>query len=303
VNKLPPLEDLRVFVTAANTASFAATAERLNVSPAYISKRIRLLEEFLGFKLLLRSSRYMSLTLEGKAVLGKFQQMLSIMEQVQDQSAQDKVQPSGQIRLVTSSGFGEYCIAPIVSRLAKKYPELMIELVLLDRSVDLINEGFDLEIRVGGDLPQHLIAKKLASNCRVLCASPKYLEKQGVPESLQALDAHSCIGIRERNQSAAVWRLIDTNSQFHTVKPKTRMRTNKGEVAVQWCLEGHGVLLRSLWSVNKYLQNQSLVHILPSYKQDADVYAVYPSRLELSANLSVFVQAIRRELSDNFSAV
>lgn len=222
--------------------------------------------------------------------------MLAIMEEAQDQSAQDRVQPSGPIRLVTSSGFGEHCIAPIVSQLAKKYPELVIELVLLDRSVDLINEGFDIEIRVGGDLPQHLIAKKLAGNCRVLCASPEYLETKGVPESLQILDTHSCIGIRERNQSAAVWRLSDTHSRFHTVKPKTRMRTNKGEVAVQWCLDGHGVLLRSLWSVDKYLQNQSLVHILPSYKQDADIYAVYPSRLELSANLRVFVEAIRREL-------
>ncbi|WP_432470464.1 LysR family transcriptional regulator [Amphritea sp. HPY] len=295
VKKLPPLEDIRVFITAARLGSFTATSDLLGVSPAYVSKRIALLEKNLNIRLFLRSARHMSLTLEGKIAFNWGQRMLENMDQMNAEISQDKLIPKGVLRIASSTGFGSQCIAPLVSQLVFEYPELQVDLELLDRPIDPVSEGFDLEIRVGGALPQHLIARKLASNYRLLCAAPDYLKQQGVPQRPDDLVEHHCIGIRERDQGYGLWRLEGPQG-VESVKPGTVLSTNNGDVARQWCLNGHGILLRSVWNVEELLHKGVLMHVLPEYRQRADIYAVYPSRLETSAKLRVCVSYLEAQL-------
>ncbi len=296
MNKLPPLQDLLVFVTVAQLGSFKDTASLLEMSPAYVSKRISLLEQQLSTKLFIRSARHIGLTLEGKIALKWGQQLLATTEQMVAEINKSRIVPRGEVRIVTSTGFGSCCIAPMISKIMSRYQELKISLDLLDRPVNLISEGFDLEIRLGGTLPDHLIAQKLASNRRILCASPSYLERFGVPRHLDDLKRHNCIGIHERDQNFGIWRFDGPNENCSVV-PSILLKTNNGEVARQWCLEGHGVLLRSLWSIAEDVHTGKLVQLLPEYTQKADIYAVYPSRLETSAKLRVCVHYFKSKLN------
>lgn len=295
MNSLPPLQDIRVFVTVARLRSFSATANQLGVSPAYVSKRVGLLEKQLNAKLLLRSSRHMGLTMEGRVVFERASQLLEVMDQMLSEIGTEKLVARGEMRMVTSTGYGSLCIAPLLSQLAHSYPELRIDLELVDRPIDVIAEGFDMEIRIGGTLPGHLIARKLATNYRILCVSSDYIERNGMPQRLKDLEAHSCIGIRERDQNFGIWRM-DGPKGIETVHPPTLLTTNNGEVARQWCLDGHGIMLRSFWSVREDIHAQRLVHILPEYTQHADVFAIYPSRLSASAKLRVCVEFFEKEL-------
>lgn len=181
MSQLPPLDDLKVFVVAAQLEGFSAAAERMRVSPAYVSKRIALLEQLLGVRLFIRSARQVRLSLEGKIALKWALQMLETMESMRGEIHREQQVPRGRLRVVTSTGLGTHCIAPLLSELVERYTELEIDLELLDRPVDLVSEGFDLEIRVGGQQPQWMISRTLARNFRILCAAPSYLERNGVP--------------------------------------------------------------------------------------------------------------------------
>ncbi len=300
VNKMPSLEDFKVFLTAANLGSFSAAAAKLDASPAYVSKRIGLLEQSLGIRLFLRSPRKVSLTLEGKIVLQGAEQLLETMDLMVQEIGTEKQVPRGRLRIATSTGFGSKCIAPMISELIIQYPELEVDLELLDRPVDLLSEGFDIELRVGGGSPQHLIERQLAANNRVLCAAPEYLDNYGIPESLSALANHRCIGIRERDQSYGHWRM-QRDGKMESVELSAGLATNNGEVAKEWCLRGHGILLRSIWDVKEDLASGHLVRVLPQYSQPADIRAIYPSRLETSAKLRAAVTYFEAKLPRFFN--
>jgi LysR family transcriptional activator of dmlA len=183
-------------------------------------------------------------------------------------------------------------LAPALSELAKLYPQLHLHLELLDRPVDLIGEGFDLDIRVGGSHEPSLIAMHLARNYRVLCASPHYLADHGVPQRLDDLARHRCIVTRERDHSFGLWRLSGPKG-VETVKVSPPLSSNNGEVVHQWGVESHGVFLRSIWDVGADLRSGRLVRLLPDYYQDADVAAIYPQRLEQSSRLRASVRFLK----------
>ncbi len=295
MSQLPPLEDIRVFVTAARLGGFSAAADQLDASAAYVSKRIGLLERALGVKLFLRSARSVQLTFEGRIALERSVQLLDVMDQMHVDLASEQQIPKGRLRIATSTGFGSHCVAPLISKLVLRYPDLAIDLELLDRPVDLISEGFDVEIRVGGDHPSHAIAMLLAKNHRILCASPDYIQQYGLPDSVDALSQHHCIGIRERDQSYGTWWLRGMK-QSHSVNLSTSLMTNNGSVAKAWCLSGHGIMLRSIWNVRDELLSGRLVHVLPHYTQPADIYAIYTARLETSAKLRACVDYLKQDL-------
>ena len=296
MSQLPPLEDLRVFATAARVEGFSAAAMQLNCSPAYISKRVALLEKTLGVKLFIRSARHVRLTLEGKIALEWAEKLLGTMEEMLAEIHREHQLPRGKLRIVTSTGFGSQQIAPVISQLSRQYTELEFDLELLDRPVDLISEGFDLELRVGGTLPQQMIAKRLCKNHRVLCASPAYLSQHGRPDELTQLQQHRCIGIRERDQNFGQWHLQNESGQ-KSITLNAPLTTNNGSVAKQWCLDGQGIMLRSLWNVQAELDSGQLIRVLPDYCQPADVYAIYPFRLETSAKLRVVVNLLEEQLN------
>ncbi|SHO55553.1 LysR substrate-binding domain-containing protein [Vibrio quintilis] len=291
----PNPDDIKVFVLAAKSGGFSAAAQRLNASPAYVSKRVAILERTLGIRLFHRGARHVSLTTQGKVALEWAEKLLDVSEQMMLALKNEQAIPTGTLRIVTSTGFGSHCIAPLLSELPQQYPELEIDLELLDRPVDLISEGFDLEIRTGPVMPSDLIAKKIYTNHRILCASPGYIAVHGMPHTLKALKHHRCILIREREQAGEQWHLLQDQQAVDT-KVKFVMKTNYGEVAKRWCLDGAGIMLRSVWSVREALEAGSLVQVLPEFTQPADFWAIYPDRLSASAKLRVVVDYLSQRL-------
>ncbi|HCN62440.1 MAG TPA: LysR family transcriptional regulator [Pseudomonas sp.] len=291
----PLPEDLRVFLTVVRKGGFAAAAEELGLSPAYVSKRIQILETTLGSRLLHRTSRRVALTDDGERVQRWAVRILDDVQQLQDELSDAHTAPRGRLHLCSSFGFGRNHVAPAISLLAEQYPELEIRLDVFDRVVDIVHEGFDLEIHVGDDIAGQHIGRRLVTNNRVLCASPDYLKRRGVPELLQDLQQHDCLVLKERDNAFGIWQLQGPEGEA-SVRVSGPLSSNSGEIVLQWALDGRGVLLRSMWDVKPLLQQGRLVQVLADYRQSADVWAVYPTRLANSGKLRVCVEFLQAHL-------
>jgi LysR family transcriptional activator of dmlA len=292
---LPNPKDLLVFLTVIRKLSFAAAAEELGQSPAYISKRIGVLEANLCTKLFHRSTRKIILTDDGERTQRWAFRILTDIDDMVDDLTEAQHIPRGFLHICTSIGFGRKHVAPTIAKLSEQFPELEVRLEVFDRAVDIIQEGFDLEIRVGEDLPQQHICKKLQSNHRVLCATPDYLEKFGTPKKIEDLQNHSCLVLKERNSPFGIWNLHDGKKEI-SLPISGRLSSNHGEIVSQWGLQGRGIVMRSLWDVQHLLEEAKLVQVLPSYTQKANVWAVYPTRLSHSAKLRVCVEFLENHL-------
>jgi len=300
VNNLPNLEDLAVFVQVAKRASFAAAASELGMSTAFISKRIRLLEQNLGVRLLHRTTRRVSVSEDGERVYHWALRILDSVQRMGDEVSALHREPSGQLRIASSLGLGRRFVAPALSELAARYPQLDIRLDVHDRLVDLVAEGVDLDIRVGNEIAANLIAKPLAKNRRVLCAAPGYLERRGTPRSLAELTSHDCLVIKERDHPFGVWHLEGPSGE-ENVKVTGPLSSNHGEVVHQWCLDGRGILLRSWWDVHDSLADGRLVQVLPEYQQQADIWAVHAAPLASSARVRVAVEFFRQYFAERYT--
>lgn len=296
VNTLPNLEDLRVFVHVAQRANFAAAAADLGMSPAYITKRIKVLEDAIGARLLNRNTRRVAVTEDGERTYRWAQKILDDVDHLYDDISSKRKDPRGNLRICSSFGFGRNIVGPAIAALATKYPALMIRFEVFDRLVDVGAEGFDLDVRVGDEIAPHHIAKKLTSNHRILCASPAYLKRAGKPRSLSDLPNHECLIIKERDHPFGLWRLHGPHGE-ESIKVRGQLSTNNGEIAVDWAIEGRGILLRSIWDVQPLLETGKLLQILPSYSQQANIWAVYPERLESSAKIKVCIEWLEEALS------
>jgi LysR family transcriptional activator of dmlA len=302
VHKSPAPDDLRVFTVVVRKSSFSAAAQELGTSPAYVSKRIRLLEEDLSVQLLHRTTRRVAVTEQGERVFHWAQRILDDLDQLRQEVTITRQVPRGQLRISSSFGFGRNVVAPALSRLVESYPSLQVRLEVFDRLVDVATEGFDLDVRVGDEIAPHLIARRLADNHRVLCAAPSYLARKGLPRSLSELSAHDCLVIKERDHPFGVWRLR-TGAVEETVKVTGPLSANNGEMVVQWAVDGHGIVLRSLWDIGVHLQAGRLVQILPEWQQEANIWAVYPTRLDRSAKVRVCVEFLQAHFQNNALAL
>lgn len=291
--------DLRVFVTVVRKGSFSAAAGELGMSAAFVSKRIAMLEQSLGVRLFERSTRRILITEEGEQVVGRAQLILEQLDEMVDELAERRREPAGRLRICSSFGFGRKVVAPVIARLAASHPKLQIRFEVFDRLVDTIAEGFDLDVRIGDDIPPQLVARKLMDNHRILCASPGYIAQHGMPASLQELAGHQCLAIKERDHPFGSWRLRGHGGEEETVRVSGALSTNHGEIALRWAVEGAGIVLRSLWDARSYLDAGSLVQVLPAYTQPASVWAVYPQRLARSGRVQVCVDFLRRQLAQD----
>ncbi len=295
-DRLPLAEDLRVFLAVVNKQSFAAAATELGQSPAYVSKRIQILEESLNARLLHRSTRGVRLTDEGEKARNWALQILDNFDQFIGDLSDSRTEPRGNVHICSSFGFGRCHVAPAVAELAEQYPLLNLRLDLFDRVVDLVAEGVDLEILVGDDIPEQHIGKRLVQHQRILCASPAYLAAQGIPQTPDELTQHQCLVLKERDNLFGIWPLT-ADGQEHRVRVRGALSSNSGEVVLQWALKNHGIILRSQWDVQPYLKSGELVQILPACSQPASVWAVYPTRLADSAKLRVCVEFLQQRFS------
>ncbi|HGL6684909.1 TPA: LysR substrate-binding domain-containing protein [Citrobacter amalonaticus] len=301
MNNPPLLTDLRVFMLVARRAGFAAVAQELGVSPAYVSKRIALLEQNLNVVLLHRTTRRVTITEEGERIYEWAQRILHDVDQMMDELSDVRQVPQGMLRIISSFGFGRQVVAPALSALARQYPQLELRFYVEDRLVDLANEGVDLDIRIGDDIAPNLIARKLGTNYRILCASPSFLAQHGTPKQLADLATCSCLVIKERDHPFGIWQLQNKEGE-HAIKVTGPLSSNHGEIVHQWCLDGQGIALRSWWDVCDNIASGHLVHVLPEYYQPANIWAVYVSRLATSAKVRITVEFLRHYFAERYPA-
>lgn len=291
------LIDLRVFNAVVRRGSFVGAADELGISPAYVSKRIADFEASLGVTLFHRTTRRVQITAEGEVAHAWAQKVLESAEGLSREVAGTQQSPGGPLRISTSLRMGRHHVSPVLSRLKQAYPNLNIWLELVDRRVDLLAEGIDIDIRAGDVQEPHLVAYPLARNARILCASPAYIRQRGEPKTLPELSRHDCLLFRERDQTFGVWRLQGANGA-ESVRVTGPMGSNHSDIVRNWALDGHGIILLSSWDVADELRDGSLVRVLPDYRQPADIYAVTPARLGSSARLRVCVDFLIRHLTE-----
>ncbi len=285
--------ELSFIVALSNAGSLSGAARELGITTSAVSKRLALIESRVGVPLVNRTTRRMSMTPEGEVLLEHARRILGEIADLDQLLSNSKGVPKGQLRVNATLGFGRLHIAPAISQYVLKYPQVDVQLQLSVDPPPLTDDQFDVCIRFGAPADTRVIARRLAANRRLLCASPKYLEKHGEPKSPAELARHNCISIRQGDEAYGVWRLFsgrEPQRGADAVRVRGNLTTNDGEIAVNWALDGHGILMRAEWDVERYLRSGRLVQVLPQFKTpDADIYAVYPQRHQLSARIRTFV--------------
>ncbi|MVW60617.1 LysR family transcriptional regulator [Massilia sp. NEAU-DD11] len=283
------LSDLEFFVQLVRQGSLAALARELGVTPPAITARLAQLEKRLGVRLLNRTTRRISVTHEGEMYLATGGRLLAELQELEQAISSSKAVPKGLLRVNATFGFGRRHIAPAVVEFARRYPEVEVQLELTDRSVNLADEAYDIGIWFGTMPDSRMVARRIVRNRRLLCASPEYLARHGVPATPRDLQTHRCIVLRENDAAFGTWHLTRGSKQ-ETVKVRGTMSTNDGETGVVWALAGFGILMRSEWDIHADIAAGRLVPVLKEWAlPSGDIFAVYPERANLSAKVSAFI--------------
>jgi DNA-binding transcriptional LysR family regulator len=293
--------ELGFFSALATSGSLSAAARELGITTPAVSKRLAQMEARLGVTLINRTTRRMSLTPEGEVLLEHARRILADLDDLDQLISRSKGSPKGLLRVNATLGFGRLQVAPVISRYVRQYPEVDVQLQLSAIQPPLTDDQFDVCIRFGEPSDARVIARRLALNRRLLCASPKYIESHGEPKLPRDLSRHNCICIRQGDEAYGVWRLFSGRSADRSeeaIKVHGNLATNDGEIAVNWALDGHGILMRAEWDIERYLKSGRLVQVLSPYQTpDADIYAIYPQRHQLSTRIRTFVDFLAQSLA------
>jgi LysR family transcriptional regulator, transcriptional activator for dmlA len=278
------------FSLLARSSSFSVAARELELSTPAVSKRLAQMEARLGVALLHRTTRRISLTTEGEVYLAHARRILADIDDMERLVASAMTAPKGLLRVNATLGFGRSHIAPLISAFVKRHPDVQVQLQLSVNPPALSDDAFDVCVRFGEPPDARVIARRIAPNRRLLCAAPAYLARHGTPRVPNDLTQHNCIGIRQGDDAYGVWRL-STGKRSEAVKVRGNLSTDDGEIAVNWALAGHGIVLRSEWDVARYLRSGRLRQVLETYQTPpADIHAVYPQRHQVSARVRAFVE-------------
>lgn len=283
------VSDLEFFTQLVKQGSLAALARELGVTPPAITARLAQLEKRLGVRLLNRTTRRLSVTHEGEIYLATGARLLEELQELEQTVSSSRGTPKGLLRINATFGFGRRHVAPAIAEFARRYPDVEVQLELTDRSVNLTDKAFDIGIWFGTVPDSRMVARKIVSNRRVLCASPDYLKREGMPQAPRDLQSHHCIVLRESDAAYGTWYLTRGTRQ-ETIKVRGVLSTNDGETGVLWALAGYGVLMRSEWDIHEHMRAGRLVPVLADWTLPvADIFAVYPERANLSAKVSAFI--------------
>jgi LysR family transcriptional regulator, transcriptional activator for dmlA len=292
--------DLSFFSTLSAAGSLSAAARELGLTAAAVSKRLSQMETRAGVALVNRTTRRMMLTPEGELYLERARRILDEIAELSELLGSTKQSPKGLLRVNATLGFGRSHVAPVISRFVAQHPQVSVQLQLSVTPPPLTDDAFDVCIRFGEPPDTRVVARRLAANRRLLCAAPSYLAARGMPLTAHDLTRHNCIGIRQGDEAYGVWRLTSgrgTSRKTEAVRINGTLTTNDGEIAVKWALEGHGILMRAEWDLGQYLADGSLVRVLPDHETpNADIFAVYSQRHQMSNRIRAFVDFIAQEL-------
>lgn len=297
--------DLGFFSALARAGSLSAAARELGISTPAVSKHLAQMEQRIGVALVNRTTRRMSLTPEGEIYLDHARRIVGEIDELEQALGLAKSTPKGLLRVNATLGFGRSHVAPLVSRFVKRHPEVEVQLQLSVNPPPLTDDAFDVCIRFGAPPDARVVARRLAPNRRLLCAAPAYLARHGTPKAPHDLARHACITIRQGDEAYGVWRLASRSrhAASQTVKVRGGLSTNDGGIAVAWALDGHGILMRAEWDIERYLQSGRLVQVLPHCETpDADIHAVYPQVHQASRRVRVFVDFLSAAFAKQSSA-
>ena len=289
--------DMALFSQLISSGGFSTAARELGVTTAAVSKRLTQMETRLGVALVARTTRRMGLTSEGEIYLAHARRILSDIDTLEQMLASQNSLPRGLVRVSATLGFGRTHVAPVIARFASQFPQVELQLQLSVNPPPFTEDSFDVCVRFGPPPDARVLARRLAPNRRLLCASPAYLKRAGTPLMPQELAHHNCIGIRQGDEAYGIWNLsggAGPQRRTHGVKVHTKLSSNDGEIAVNWALAGHGIVMRAEWDVAKYLSIGRLRQVLSGYDTpNADIYAVMPLRHKTTARVVAFVDFLQ----------
>jgi DNA-binding transcriptional LysR family regulator len=283
---------MEAFVRVVEAGSFVAAADRLGISTSSLSRLVADLEQHLGTRLLNRTTRRLSLTESGQAYYERCVTLLADLAEAEAMAGQSAAQARGTVRLTCSHSMAEQKVAPAIASFVERNPAVKFELVVSDRIVDLVEEGFDLAIRVGVLGSDRLVARRLGSMRLVLCAAPSYLERHPEPRVPADLAGHSALTYAY-SASPRMWRFTDRAGENHEVRVAGNLHANSGDALRAAALEGMGIINEPDFLLAAALSTGRLVRLLPDYTgAGGDIWAVYPSRRHLSLKVRLFVDHV-----------
>ncbi|MFP8835036.1 LysR family transcriptional regulator [Hydrogenophaga sp. XSHU_21] len=296
------LKQLETFVAVATRGSLTAAARAEAVAPAIIGRRLDALEARLGVKLLVRTTRRISLTHEGSAFLEDCQRLLTDLSNAEASVSAGGVKASGHLRVTAPAGFGRRHVAPLVPRFRDLHPEVTVSLNLSDRVVDVAGEGYDCAVRVG-DLPDSsLVSVRLADNRRLCVAAPAYLQRRGTPATPADLVRHDCLTLSSDASQTRGWAFMlpgeadPAQRELHYLRPGGPMDCSDGQVLHEWCLGGHGIAWRSTWEVEADIRAGRLQSVLDDHAAPPNgIYALFPQRKHLALRVRLWIDFLKHE--------
>lgn len=279
------------FVAVVETESFTAAASRIGISTAQVSRQVSALEKRLSVKLFYRTTRRVSVTEMGKVYYHQCRQALDTLEEAERSVNQLQSTPRGSLRVTAPVTFGERMIAPLVNSFTARYPELKVQLHLTNKRLDLVEESYDLAIRLGKLSDSSMIAKRLMSRTLYVCASPDYLKTFGVPYSLSELEKHNCLlGTLDH------WRLQE-GGKSRSIRVAGNLRCNNGQALLDAALKHIGIVQLPDFYVLEYINNGRLVPLLENHREaDEGVWAVYPHNRQLSLKVRMLMDYMSEAL-------
>lgn len=291
-------KQIETFVSVAARGSLSAAALAEGVAPAIIGRRIDALEARLGVKLLLRTTRRVTLTFEGSAFLEDCQRILNDFHNAEASVSLGGVKASGHVRATAPAGFGRRHVAPLLPAFLEANRDVTISLELTDRLTDIVNEGIDVAIRIGQLDDSRLVSVPLASNQRVVVASPEYLHRRGVPASPSELAGHNCLTFGTYGNQARGW-LFTIAGKPTAIRVSGAMECNDGAVLHDWALAGMGLAWRSMWEVCDDIDAGRLVTVLDAYAApDNAIHALFTQRRHLPLRVRMFIDFLKNTYSN-----
>jgi DNA-binding transcriptional LysR family regulator len=306
------LKQLESFVSVATKGSLTAAAKAEGVAPAIMGRRLDSLEERLGVKLLVRTTRRITLTHEGSAFLEDCQRLLADLANAEASVSAGGVKASGHLRITAPAGFGRRHVAPLVPRFRELHSDVTISLNLSDRVVDLAGEGYDCAVRVGDFPDSSLVSVRLADNRRLCVATPEYLRRHGIPKHPNDLARHDCLTLSSEASQTRGWAfrvpqnargahqdgvLANAGRENDAVthfKPTGPMDCSDGQVLHDWCLQSLGIAWRSTWEVEREITEGRLVEVLADYSAPPNgIYAVFPQRKHLPLRVRLWIDFLK----------
>ena len=311
------LKQLESFVSVVARGSLTGAAKAEGVAPAVMGRRLDALEGRLGVKLLVRTTRRISLTHEGSAFLEDCQRLLADLSDAEASVSAGGLRASGHLRITAPAGFGRRHVAPLVTRFRELHADVTISLNLSDRVVDLAGEGFDCAVRVGDMPDSSLVSVRMADNRRLCVATPRYLQTRGTPKHPSELAKFDCLTLSSDASQTRGWAfsisrnlqgrqlesvvadaLADRDREVVHLKPGGPLDCSDGQVLHDWCLAGYGIAWRSTWEVESEIAAGLLVPVLEEFAAPANgIYAVFPQRKHLPLRVRLWIDFLKQNYS------